>query len=72
MSGCRRKAGTLATLDLLDGEAIGTSGDYQRYFEVGGRRYSHLIDPRSGWPVTGGRVDWVPDGVPDSWACRAL
>ena len=48
-----RKAGTLATLDLLDGEAIGTSGDYQRYFEAGGRRYSHLIDPRSGWPATG-------------------
>lgn len=48
-----RTAGTLATLDLLDGEAIGTSGDYQRYFEAGGRRYSHLIDPRSGWPATG-------------------
>jgi len=48
-----RKAGTLATLDLLDGEAIGTSGDYQRYFETGGRRYCHVIDPRSGWPATG-------------------
>jgi thiamine biosynthesis lipoprotein len=48
-----RKPGTLATLDLLDGEAIGTSGDYQRYFEVGGRRYSHLIDPRSGQPASG-------------------
>ena len=48
-----RKAGTLATLDLLDGEAIGTSGDYQRYFEVDGHRYSHLIDPRSGQPATG-------------------
>lgn len=48
-----RKAGTLATLDLLDGEAIGTSGDYQRYFEAGGRRYCHVIDPRSGWPATG-------------------
>ncbi|HQT32300.1 MAG TPA: FAD:protein FMN transferase [Thiobacillus sp.] len=48
-----RKAGTLATLDLRDGEAIGTSGDYQRYFEAGGKRYSHLIDPRSGWPATG-------------------
>jgi thiamine biosynthesis lipoprotein len=48
-----RQAGTLATLDLLDGEAIGTSGDYQRFFEAGGRRYSHLIDPRSGWPATG-------------------
>ena len=48
-----RQPGTLAKLDLLDGEAIGTSGDYQRYFESGGRRYSHLIDPRSGWPATG-------------------
>jgi len=48
-----RKAGTLATLDLQDGEAIGTSGDYQRYFEAGGKRYSHLIDPRNGWPATG-------------------
>jgi thiamine biosynthesis lipoprotein len=48
-----RKPGTLATLELHDGEAIGTSGDYQRYFEVGTRRYSHLIDPRSGVPAAG-------------------
>lgn len=48
-----RRAGALATLDLHDGEAIGTSGDYQRFFEVGGRRYCHLIDPRSGQPVQG-------------------
>lgn len=47
-----RQAGTLATLDLHDGEAIGTSGDYQRYFEAGGKRYSHLIDPRTGAPAT--------------------
>lgn len=47
-----RKPGTLATLDLHDGEAIGTSGDYQRYFEVAGHRYSHLIDPRTGFPAT--------------------
>ncbi len=43
----------LATLELHDGEAIGTSGDYQRYFELDGRRYSHLIDPRSGAPAVG-------------------
>lgn len=48
-----RRPGTLAALDLRDGEAIGTSGDYQRYFEVAGRRYSHLIDPRSGRPASG-------------------
>jgi len=48
-----RKPGTLATLDLRGGEAIGTSGDYQRFFEANGRRYSHLIDPRTGFPASG-------------------
>ena len=46
-----RRAGALATLELRDGEAIGTSGDYQRFFELGGKRYCHLIDPRTGWPA---------------------
>lgn len=46
-----RKAGALAVLELKDGEAIGTSGDYQRFFEVNGKRYCHLIDPRTGWPA---------------------
>ena len=46
-----RQPGALATLELADGEAVGTSGDYQRYFEVGDQRYSHLIDPRSGEPA---------------------
>jgi len=41
----------LASLDLHDGEAIGTSGDYHRYFEVDGRRYCHLLDPRTGAPT---------------------
>jgi thiamine biosynthesis lipoprotein len=40
----------LASLELRDGEAIGTSGDYHRFFEVDGKRYCHLIDPRSGIP----------------------
>ena len=46
-----RRPGPLAAIDLNDGEAIGTSGDYQRYFEVDGQRYCHLLDPRSGAPV---------------------
>ena len=46
-----RQAGPLATIELNDGEAIGTSGDYQRFFEVDGKRYCHLLDPRSGQPV---------------------
>ncbi|MDR3221625.1 MAG: FAD:protein FMN transferase [Candidatus Accumulibacter sp.] len=47
-----RQPGPMATLKLYDGEAIGTSGDYQRFFELDGQRYCHLLDPRSGEPVT--------------------
>ncbi|WP_153146991.1 FAD:protein FMN transferase [Dechloromonas sp. H13] len=46
-----RQPGPLATVTLDDGEAIGTSGDYQRFFEIGDRRYAHLLDPRSGYPA---------------------
>lgn len=46
-----RRAGALAMLELHDGEAIGTSGDYQRFFELNGKRYCHLIDPRTGSPA---------------------
>ena len=46
-----RASGPIATLALYDGEAIGTSGDYQRFFDLDGQRYSHLLDPRTGAPA---------------------
>lgn len=46
-----RQPGPMATVALDDGEAIGTSGDYQRFFEVDGQRYAHLLDPRTGYPA---------------------
>jgi thiamine biosynthesis lipoprotein len=61
-----RYAGPLAVLELKDGEATGTSGDYQRYFEVDGQRYPHLLDPRTGYPAPGTQaVTIVVDG-PDA------
>ncbi len=43
----------LASLDIADGEAVFSSGDYERYFLHEGRRYHHIIDPRDGYPATG-------------------
>jgi thiamine biosynthesis lipoprotein len=47
-----RAAGAIATIPLTRG-AIASSGDYERGFERDGRRYCHILDPRSGWPVQG-------------------
>ena len=46
------RGSAIATVSLKEG-ALTTSGSYERFAEIGGRRYSHLIDPRTGWPVQG-------------------
>ena len=38
----------------LHNQAFATSGDYRNFFEAGGVRYSHVIDPRTGYPVSNG------------------
>lgn len=48
----RQPDGVLATIALAEG-GLATSGDYERCFELDGERYSHILDPRTGWPVRG-------------------
>ncbi len=45
----------MATIDLVDG-AIATSGDYERFIEIDGRRFCHILNPRTGWPAQGWQV----------------
>jgi thiamine biosynthesis lipoprotein len=47
-----RKPNSIGSISLSPGWSIGTSGDYQRYFIVDNQRYSHLIDPNTGYPAT--------------------
>lgn len=48
----------IATVCLRD-QAISTSGNYEQYFQHEGRRYCHILDPRTGQPVEGMLSVWV-------------
>jgi thiamine biosynthesis lipoprotein len=39
------------TVLLLNGRSVATSGHYARGYKIAGRQYSHILDPRTGYPV---------------------
>lgn len=50
--GQARSADTSFALLPLENSAFNTSGDYERFVIQGGKRYHHILDPRSGYPVS--------------------
>ncbi len=52
-----------AVLEAAD-QGVATSGNYERFFSIGDKRYHHLIDPRTGWPARG--VSSVTVVAPDA------
>lgn len=66
-----RKEGEIIGVLRVENQGVATSGDYERYFTLQGKRYSHLIDPR-----TGRTCQNIPASVtviaPDSTTADAL
>lgn len=64
-----------ATIELKD-RAMATSGNYRKFYEEDGVRYSHTIDPETGFPVTHSllSVSVIADdaGTADAWATAFL
>jgi FAD:protein FMN transferase len=81
-----REATVIAALEIEGDAAVFTSGDYERWFEHAGRRYHHVLDPRTGYPAEGivsvtvlhddaGRADAAATALmvagPEAWPATA-
>lgn len=66
----------IITIDDASGVTLDTSGTYRHHFDANGKRYSHILDPRSGAPVTHDLISASVFGtdprVSDAWATAML
>ncbi len=69
----RRTRKTIGLVPMLD-QSIATSGDYERYVMLDDKRYSHIMDPRTGYPVEGMASVTVvaPDGTLSDYLSTAI
>jgi len=56
-----RGQGVLASLQMNTDESVVTSGDYERFYTYAGKRYHHILDPRTGLPSQGAASATVID-----------
>jgi thiamine biosynthesis lipoprotein len=61
----RGPEGDYFAMMAVSDHAFSTAGDYERGYVVGGKRYHHIIDPRTGYPATASRsvTIWAPTAL---------
>jgi thiamine biosynthesis lipoprotein len=61
----RGPEGDYFAMMAVSDHAFSTAGDYERSYVVGGKRYHHIIDPRTGYPATASRsvTIWAPTAL---------
>lgn len=71
--GIRDPGGKESYIELLEaaGDSVVTAGSYERYFMEDGIRYHHILDPKTGYPASGGLASVTVKGQ-SSFVCDAL
>ena len=64
----REEGDYVGVLELKDGMTVATSGDYENFIESGGRKFHHILNPRTGFPAFVGSVETTVIGKTCFWS----